>query len=205
MKVNQAAFDVGRLAERLAAGYYAYVAAIQVAGNPRAKDLVTDIPLGQAVPVGYVTRRDGTHHVFHFHHYLDQIRTDSHIADDLPRSWLVGSLLTVGDALTKHRYFDRAPELELLRHVRNGIAHGNVFHFGRGKKRKENLDRLAKHPAHNKLAWIRGDKKTEFEITAALEGQSVLFDFMGPGDVLDLIMSVGLYLIRMGNGDPLRP
>jgi hypothetical protein len=83
-------------------------------------------------------------------------------------------------------------------HALNGAAHGNVF-------RIDNSASLIKFPAHNRLAAIRSDTKAEFEITANLQGQPVLFDFMGPGDVLDLLMSVGLYLIRMGNGDPLRP
>jgi hypothetical protein len=49
------------------------------------------------------------------------------------------------------------------------------------------------------------DTKRVFEVTPNLQGQPVLFDFMGPADVVDLLKSVGLYLIRMGNGDPLRP
>jgi hypothetical protein len=106
--------------------------------------------------------------------------------------------LAVGDALAAHGYFDRAPELELLGHLRNGVAHGNVF-------RIDNPKSLTKYPAHNRLAWVRGDLKTEFEVVAGLDGQPVLFSFMCPGDALDLLMSVGLYLIRMGNGDPLRP
>lgn len=64
---------------------------------------------------------------------------------------------------------------------------------------------LKKFPAHNRFAWIRGNKKEEFIIDANLHGRPILFDFMGPGDVLDLLLSVGVYLIRMGNGDPLRP
>jgi hypothetical protein len=44
-----------------------------------------------------------------------------------------------------------------------------------------------------------------FEISAGLEGQTVLFDFMGPADILDLLQAISVYLIRMGNGDPLRP
>jgi hypothetical protein len=115
----------------------------------------------------------------------------------LDRLWLVGALLTIGDALAKHSYFDHAPELELLRHLRNGVAHGNTFRI--------NLKLLAKFPAHNRLAWVRSDSKAEFEITPNLQNQPVLFDFMGPGDIIHLLMSVGLYLIRMGNGDALRP
>jgi hypothetical protein len=117
---------------------------------------------------------------------------------DLDRVWLVGALLALGDALKQHGYFDHAPELELLRHLRNGVAHGNSF-------RIDNPKELTKFPAHNRLAWVKSDSKAVFEITPSLQNQPVLFDFMGPGDILDLLMSVGLYLVRMGNGDPLRP
>ena len=107
--------------------------------------------------------------------------------------------LAIGDALSETRYFDHAPELELIYHLRNGVAHGNRFHFTDfGKKR------LADHPAHNRFTPFRTDT-TKFEITTALEGQPVLFDFMGPADVLDLLGAVGVYLWRMGQGDPLRP
>jgi hypothetical protein len=44
-----------------------------------------------------------------------------------------------------------------------------------------------------------------YEITPALEGQPVLFDFIGPGDVLDLFNFVAWKLIRIGNGDPPAP
>ena len=198
MTANQAALTVGRLAERLARGYYAHSAAIVVATDPRAANLAPQTQPGFVVPVGYVTRKDGTQHVFHFHHFLNQARSDPSIAHELERIWLAGSLLRVGDALSLYSYFDRAPELELLRHLRNGIAHGNTF-------RIDNPQMLSKFPAHNRLASIRGDLKAEFEVTPRIQGQPVLFDFMGPGDVLDLLMSVGRYLIRMGNGDPLRP
>jgi hypothetical protein len=79
------------------------------------------------VPVGHVLRKDGTSHVFHFTHFLAQVGSNPAMVDDLDRVWFVGSLLVIGDALTRHRYFDRAPELELLRHLRNGVAHGNAF------------------------------------------------------------------------------
>jgi hypothetical protein len=80
-------------------------------------------------------------------------------------------------------YFDHAPELELVYHLRNCIAHGNRFKYTDvGRKR------LAKHPAHNRNAGFR--TSTIFEITPALNGQLVLFDFMEAGDVLDLLFSV---------------
>jgi hypothetical protein len=118
----------------------------------------------------------------------------------VPWFWIVGAYLVVGDALQKHGiprkgYFDRAPELELIRHVRNGIAHNNHF-------RIDNLADLAQHPAHNRMAHIRGGKV--LEVTAADQDREVLFDFAGPADFLDLLMSAEIYLKRMGVGDPLR-
>jgi hypothetical protein len=203
MKVNQAAFDVGQMAQRMAEGYLMHVAAIQIATDPRASALSPAVKPGQLVPEGYVFRKDGTPHRFHFKHYLEKAASDPMMVDDLARIWLEGALLRIGDALAlpQNRYFDHAPELELLYHLRNGVAHGNVFKFtAPGRKR------LAQYPAHNRLASIRGyNNDTEFEITPNLQGQPILFDFMGPGDVLDLLMSVSLYLIRLGNGDPLRP
>jgi hypothetical protein len=200
MKANQAAFKLGQMAERLAAGYHAHVAAIQIARDPRAPLLSPEVEPGKLVPEGYVFRKDGTFHRFHFNLYLVKVGNDPLIVDNLPRVWLVGALLTLGDALQANDYFDHAPELELLYHVRNGVAHGNLFHLTDSGKR-----RLIRYPAHNRPAWVKSDTKALFEITENLDGQAVLFDFMGPGDVLDLLMSIGLYLTRMGNGDSLRP
>jgi len=44
-------------------------------------------------------------------------------------------------------------------------------------------------------------RNTIFEITTALDGCSVLFDFMGAGDVLDLLASVGARLERLGRSE----
>ena len=186
------AFEVGRLAHRMAQGYYALTAAIEVAKGPHAKVLASETPLGQIS--SYVTRKDGTQHTFDLPHYLGQAHTNPEIVDELPRIWLVGSLLAVGDALAapKNRYFDHAPVLELLYHLRNGIAHGNVFHFTRS-----GLERLNKYPAHNRMAGVRSATKSDFEIVAGLQGQTVLFEYMGPGDVLDLLQSVEVYLTRI--------
>jgi hypothetical protein len=197
LKANQAAFDIGQMAHRMFEGYYMHLAAIQVAKDPRAIALSPNVEPGQMGPVGRIHHKDGTRHEFAFAHYLAQARINPVMVADLDRLWLVGALLTIGDALEKQSYFDHAPELELLYHLRNGVAHGNTFRI--------NLKRLSKHPAHNRLACVRSDSKAEFEITSNLQGQPVLFDFMGPGDILHLLTSVSLYLIRMGNGDPLRP
>lgn len=60
------------------------------------------------------------------------------------------------------------PECQFLRHLRNAVSHGNRFYFKRGQPNR---------PA----------KFKEFEITSALKGTpNVLFDFLWPGDVVDL-------------------
>ena len=46
------------------------------------------------------------------------------------------------------------------------------------------------------------DAPTRFEITAAVNGLPVLFDFLGPGDVSDLLTKIAVRLTRVGKGDP---
>ena len=187
------AFDVGRLAHRMVQGYYAHSAAIEIARGPDAKTLASESPLGQIA--SYVTRKDRTQHIFDLPYYLGQAHTNPEIVDELPRIWLVGSLLTLGDALSRLRrsYLNHAPILELIYHLRNGIAHGNIFYFDNDCRR-----RLKKYPAHNRTARVKSRTGAEFEIVADdLHRKPVLFDFMGPGDVLDLIASVEVYLTRI--------
>jgi hypothetical protein len=188
MSVNQAALDVGQLARDMARGYAAHIAAIRIA--PRVDGNVL-VRLIAAYPIDAVQRKDGTQWSFDTQDALIDAVGNQAIAAELPRVWLTGSLLAVGDALKDNGYFDHAPELELVRHLRNGIAHGNRFHI-------QNLDKVAKYPAHNHDASFR---HTIFEITPALNGQPVLFDFLGAGDVLDLLCSIGLYLDRIGRGE----
>lgn len=198
MAGSSAALQCGQLAERMVHGYYAHAAAIGIARDPRAVGLLPDVQPGQIVPTGTVTRKDGTTHIYDASAFLNQARINPAIAMEFDRVWLAGALLALGDAAARSGYFDRAPELELLRHLRNGVAHGNRFRIDRPAE-------LTKWPAHNRLAWIKSDTGARFEISPAVHSQEVLFSFMGPGDVLDLLLSVGLYLIRMANGDPLRP
>jgi hypothetical protein len=199
VKANPSALRVAELTQRLVGAYYALAAAIEVAKDPRVKPLFSDIPPDQIVPVGFVSRKDGTRYPYHFHDYLDQVRTSSEMVTDFQRTWLAGSLLAIGDALKRYGYFDRAPELELIYHLRNGVAHGNTFQLD-----KKSIDRLHKYPAHNKNTPFR-TATTKFEIVEGLRGQRVLFDFMGHADTLDVLSAVGVYLWRMGKGEPRRP
>lgn len=194
-------FDVGRLAFRMAQGYYAHSAAIEIAHGSHARALASETPLGQIS--SHVIRKDGTQHTFDLPHYLGQAHTNPEIVDELSRVWLVGSLLTVGDAVSnltpqKRQTLKNVPIFELLYHLRNGVAHGNVFNFT-----KDGVNRLNTNPAHNKTAGVKSQTGAEFEIVAgshgkpALHAKPVLFDFMGPGDVLDLLHSVEIYLTRI--------
>jgi hypothetical protein len=176
------AFRIGRLAHRLGTGYYVHSAILDVVSN-----------LDQSKPIDYrnsrdVFRKDGTKHTFAFDHYLREAVVNSQTKDDLDRVWIAGALITLGDALGHNKYFDRAPHLELVRHLRNGIAHGNRF-------RIDDPGRLAKYPANN--FQVKFKSPATFEITSAVQGQAVLFDFVGPADCVDLFMSVEVHLFSL--------
>jgi hypothetical protein len=49
--------------------------------------------------------------------------------------------------------------------------------------------------------WPRRPGRGILEITPALDGTRVLFDFMEAGDVIEALHDVALYLTRLGNGD----
>jgi hypothetical protein len=166
-----------------------------VARDPRAPVLLPPVEPGNQVPVGRLPSKAGEGTYFSLPYYLEWARNAP--PDEFERTLLGGALITLGDSLAAHGYFDNAPELELVRHVRNGVAHGNRFNITRRGR-----ERLAQWPAHNRLAI---GAVSELEVTPSLDGQEVLWDFIERGDVLQLLSGVSVYLIRMGNGDePLR-
>ena len=83
--------------------------------------------------------------------------------------------INVGDELSRNGYFDHSPELEFFRHVRNALGHGNSFHF------------LGSEPVRSAILNGRA-------LTASLHGQWVFFNYMGPGDALDLLDQVETHL-----------
>ncbi len=197
-QANPDAFRVGKLAERLAAYHYAYHAAFQLARDPRAAALMPQREPGQIVPEGRVPFADGSgEQRYHFAHYL-AVGAQSETIQEFDRTFYVGALLALGDALSAQHYFDRAPELELVYHLRNGVAHGNRFTFT-----KSGLIRLSKYPAHNRLSFPLSP--APLEVTPALAGREVLFGFSGPAETHLVFSGASRHLIRMGNGDPLRP
>jgi hypothetical protein len=146
-----------------------------------------------------VTRTNGTARFFHVTHFAEQARRSSEFQSTQERSWLAGALLILGDELQAQRYFDRGPDLEFVRHLRNGVAHGNRFNIHDGS-----LARPARFVSASDGLFpddSRAKGGTSFEISPADHGQVVLFDFIGPGDVLDLLQHVSWRLTRLGNGD----
>jgi hypothetical protein len=182
--LNLGAFRTARLAHRLGCGYYVHSAIIDVAaGVDRSQPINWNI-------TREVVRKDGTKDVFSFDHYLREAFENPRTKEDLDRVWVMGGLIALADALRDMRYLDRAPELELVRHLRNGVSHGNRF-------RIDNRADLARHPAHNLFAAVRSPAGTSFEITAASIGRPVMFDFMGPADFIDLFLSVEVHLFSL--------
>jgi hypothetical protein len=148
MKANQAASDVGQLLWDMARGYAAHIAAIRMA--PRL-DPQAFVRLIAKYPSDFVQRKDGTKWSFDTQDAIGSAVADKALATDLPRVWLAGSLLAVGDALNDHDYFGHAPLFELMRHLRNGIAHGNRFEIRYPYELKE-------YPAHNRDANYRAQQ-----------------------------------------------
>jgi hypothetical protein len=183
------AFRAARLAHRLGGGYYVHSAILAGAAN-----------LDREHPIDWrhtreVTRNDGTTHVFAFDHYFREAFENNNTKDDLDRVWLTGALLRLADTLDKRFYFDRAPQLELIRHLRHGAAHGNRFKI-------TNPAKLLKYPANNFSASVKSPAGTTFEITPALHDRPVMFDYMGPGDYVDLFFSVEVHLFSLAVDHP---
>ena len=181
--------DVGHLARRLTTGLYVRAAALELVRDPRVRDLIpAGSPLGEP-PAGLVQRKDGTLSAYDWLHHLNVAKDDPVLAAELDRAWFVSALVVLGDRLAAEDYFDRAPLLEVVRHLRNGVGHGNRFEIRDPRA-------LLERPAHTRNAACRSQTGVTFEITPDLHGTPVLFDFMGPGDVLDVLISVGTYLLR---------
>jgi hypothetical protein len=188
MAVYPLKLAVGRMAQRLATGYYCFLVAHLVAVNPQSINSLPPAKVPGEDPTGEIKRKDGTFHTLDLRYYLDLLRADQSLQGNFLRAWAMGALLALGDELGKHSYFDHAPILELIYHLRNGIAHGNQFHIDHQGQR-----RLAKYEAHNRHAIVKSPLGTLYEITPDLTGP-VLFDFMGAADVIDLLQSAEVYL-----------
>ena len=107
-----------------------------------------------------------------------------------------GALITLGDALSEHDYFDHAPVLEMIYHLRNAVAHGNRFNVG-------DSQRFRMHPAHTRSTQlVRPGSDEPYVIDLSLNGMRCLFDFIDPAQLLGLLQFVTQHLGRLaGNPD----
>ena len=199
--VNQQAVDVAMLAQRMVSQYSAHHVAMYVARDPRAETLRPQREPGQNVPIVKVPRDDRNVMVMWFDHFLQEGRKpDTRKAFD--KVWLVGALLTVDDALrnNNNEYFGHSPEAEIIRHLRNGIAHGNRFIFYPSVKEKA-TGRL-KHPA-NISRYAAQQAMPARQVDTDLEGTEVLFVWGDPDAVIDCLTVLGVHLWRVGHGLPI--
>ena len=145
---DMSAEDVGRLARRLTTGLYVHAAALELVRDPRVRDLTPTGNPGDHPPAGLVQRKDGTLSGYDWLHHLNVAMDDPDMAAELDRTWLVSALVVLGDRLAAEDYFDRAPLLEMVRHLRNGVGHGNRFEI-------RDPGALLERPAHTRNAACR--------------------------------------------------
>lgn len=191
---NPQAEIASKLAHDLVAGYFAYASAISIAKDKRSDKLIPEVLPNQIVPVGFVKSKDNpAGHTFDFKFYLEHVRENQFVMNQLERVYLSGALLTIGDTLIEHKYFNdfHSPIFQLIRHLRNGIAHGNKFDIRYPQE-------LVDHPAHDRVP--QNYNSTKFQVTPELNGTNVLFDFMEPGDILNLFHQVGFHLMDLAYG-----
>src|SRR5437899_12606447 len=79
-------------------------------------------------------RRDNSYYEgIRLWHAIHSVRRNAGFNLDFLGSLFMTTLSWVGDELSKNGYFDKTPEL--VRHLRNGISHGNTFNLFNGDPR----------------------------------------------------------------------
>lgn len=126
-----------------------------------------------------VLRSDGSYYAgIDLWQVIKQTKRNPAFGLDFLSLQLMTIISAVGTVFAEHDYFDQTPELEFLRHLHQGVLHGNSFYLADGEPK-----RLAKF----------GD----FEITADLHGQTIFFEFLMPGDIFDLFDNLKNHLQEM--------
>lgn len=181
------------LSRELVSGYYTLLAALAVASLKDVNSLMRSTrarPLATLAPVGELRRRNGARYEYSRQYYLARLQDRPEATEAIERSWLTAVILQLGELFAQNSYFDRTPELELFRHLRNAVAHGNIF------KIAPSAD-LDLKPAHNGRMLAEQKGCSPLTITRALNGKPVLFEFVDRADVLDLVVWIGHYLERL--------
>lgn len=153
--------------DRLQATYAAVLTALLLLNDNNVLSLLQAKGLDPGSSIG-LRRRDNTYYKgIDLWDSIRAVQGNAGFNLDYLRSQFMTILSWVGDELCKKHYFDKSSELEFFRHLRNGISHGNAFHLLNGEPRRP--------------AKFKG-----LEITQALHGKQVLFEFISSGDLLDL-------------------
>jgi hypothetical protein len=105
----------------------------------------------------------------------------------------------VGDALGANGYFGHEPEAEIIRHLRNGIAHGNRFCFDTRVINK--ATGKLKYPA-NTSRYAARQVMPVHEVDTTLQGSEVLFVWGGPDAIVDCLTVLGVHLWHVGHDIP---
>ena len=169
--------EIADMVDRLGQYYVLAGLALPLVGAPDADARVLAIGLD---PDGSVRlgRQDNTYYEgLRIRPALDMAQGNSGFNLDYLGGWVMLMLSWLGDALHDNNYFDRAPVLEAVRHLRNAVSHGNAFHFKPGM------------PNPRFPAGFRG-----FTITAADQGKAVFFEWCSTGDAFDLFDDVAAHL-----------
>jgi hypothetical protein len=196
--VNAAAVEVAKLAQRMVKQYFSHHAAMQIARDARSDLLMPPVEAGQIEPVFRIKRDDGSAMISQFPYFLQDSR-DPDVQKDFDKVWLVGALLAVGDALGAHKYFGHVPEAEIVRHLRNGVAHGNKFRF-EDRVKNATTGRL-KYPA-NTARYAAKQGMPVREVDTHIQDTEVLFAWGGPDAVVDCLTVLGVHLWWFGHGVP---
>ena len=173
--------DTAKMCQDLVAVIFGFDAAITLLSDDRVLNLIPDILPGKFVSVGSLVDRDGTIGAeYHFNYYLHQLRTEPRYWEGTKAIWASSCLIRLGDRLTHHGYFDRSPDLELIRHLRNAVAHNDKF-------RIDSLKKLHQYPAH--LTAGQRNWKIDF----AMNGRP-LYDLFSVSDICSIVQNVGIEL-----------
>ena len=94
----------------------------------------------------------------------------------------------------------------MVRHLRNGIAHGNRFQLRRNEPgMSAHFTGPEKGLQSDGTTLLPRSPTNFFEITRELQGTQVLFGFIGPGDLCELFTYIGVRLLQIANSLPPKP
>ena len=131
-----------------------------------------------------------------FNHYLAECRKQE-VRIDFDKAWLIGALLIVGDVLRATGYFGHAPEAEIIRHLRNSVAHGNRFNFH--PNITDRATRRLRYPA-NIFRYDIQLSIPRHEVETNLQGTETLFVWGGPDAVIDCLTALSIHMWNVGHG-----